>query len=198
MSLDTTLALLRRHHACAEGYRKLCKHLGGARAYGAQTPIDLRTVLVSNGLGDALWCLRAVPAQEEPARDRLARLFACDCAEHALPQYEAAYPGDSRPRDAIAVARRYATGAATGEELGAAAGAAGAAWEAARAAAWEAAGEAAVAARAARAAAWEAAWEAAGAAAWAAVGEAAREAEKQWQTQRFRELLESVMQTKEE
>ena len=96
------------------------------------------------------------------------RLFACDCAEQALPLYERDYPDDKRPRQAIAVARRFANGEATREELAAA-------WDAAKAAAWAAAwaaGDAAKAAAwaagdAAKAAARAAAWDAAMAAAWA-------------------------------
>ena len=49
-----------------------------------------------------------------------ARLFAADCAEHVLHIYEAEYPGDMRPREAISVARLYAKGDATAEELEAA------------------------------------------------------------------------------
>ena len=59
--------------------------------------------------------------------DRTARLFAADCAEHVLPIFEAAYPNDSRPREALAVARRFADGEATREELTAARDAASAA-----------------------------------------------------------------------
>lgn len=71
------------------------------------------------------------------------RLFAADCAEDVLDLFEDAYPDDTRPRDAINVARRYALGQATREELAAARAAAGdAAWaagDAARAAARDAA-----------------------------------------------------------
>jgi hypothetical protein len=42
--------------------------------------------------------------------DRTARLFAADCAERTLPIFERAYPGDDRPRKAIAAARAYARG----------------------------------------------------------------------------------------
>ena len=48
------------------------------------------------------------------------RLFACECAERALPIYEADYPGDLRPRAAIEAARRFAGGIATSQELAAA------------------------------------------------------------------------------
>jgi hypothetical protein len=125
--------------------------------------------------------------------DRTLRPFAADCAERVLPLFEAAMPGDGRPRAAIAAARGYADGtvtraawdaawaaarAAAGEAAGEAAG--DAAWDAAWAAraAGDAAGAAAWAARAAGDAAGAAAWaaRAANAAAWAAAGEAAREA----------------------
>ncbi|MGW1342573.1 putative immunity protein [Kribbella sp. NPDC002412] len=36
--------------------------------------------------------------------------FAVDCAERALPLFEAAAPGDTRPREAIEAARDYANG----------------------------------------------------------------------------------------
>jgi len=59
---------------------------------------------------------------------RIARLFACDCAERVLPIFEKEYPDDKRPREAIEVSRRYANGKATEKELAAA-------WAAARVAA---------------------------------------------------------------
>ena len=132
--------------------------------------------------------------------ERTARLFACDCAERVLPLFERSYPNDSRPREAIETARRFANSQATAEELAAARVAARAvAWAAARAAAWavawDAAGDAArVAARdAARVAAWAVAWAAAravaGDAARVAAGDAAWAAEREWQTQRLMEYL---------
>ena len=85
------------------------------------------------------------------------RLFACDCAEQALPTYEKDYPDDKRPRKAVETARLFAEGKATQEELaaaGAAAAADAAAWAAAWAADWDAAraaaGDAAGAYQAAR------------------------------------------------
>ena len=88
--------------------------------------------------------------------DRTARLFACWCAEQVLPIYEKHYPNDTRPRNSIDVARRYANGEATAKELAAA-----------RAAAWAAVGAAA------RDAAWAAARDAAGATARATARDAA-------------------------
>jgi hypothetical protein len=141
------------------------------------------------------------------------RLFACDCAERVLPIFEKKQPNDKRPRAAIEVARRHATGQATDKELDAAMAAAmAAAWDAAWAArdAWAAAGAAwaARAAGAAAGAAWAAraagaaagaAWDAwAAGAAWAAAGDAwaagaagaAGAAEIEWQTERLFYYLE--------
>ncbi len=168
--LNTTFNLLREHAVYAEGYRKLARALGGVRKYGRDTPIPLLRVLESNGLDDALWCLRAVPPEEEAVRDRIARLFACRCVrETPLADGRKVWDllTDERSRAAVVVAERFATGDATEEGLRAARGAA---WEAARGAAWEAARGAAW--EAARGAAWEAArgaaWEAARGAAWEA------------------------------
>ncbi len=161
----TTFALCRKAGACTERYKYLAEKLGGVRAYGNK-PIPIATVLEINGLDDALWALRAA----EPTADcaRIARLFACDCAERVLPLYETKYPGDGRSRVAIDTAWRYAMGEATADELAAAGDAA---WAAAGAAARDAAGAAA------GAAAWAAAWAAAGA------------AECEWQAQRLAACL---------
>ena len=102
--------------------------------------------------------------------ERTARLFACDCAERALPIFEREVPGDLRPRQTIETARRFANGQATEADRAAARDAA---WDAARDAAMDAARDAAWAAAwaAARAAAWDAAWAAAWDAAWEAQNE---------------------------
>src|SRR5487761_2449926 len=98
---------------------------------------------------------------------RMLRLFACDVAQEVLWVFEKERPNDTRVRDCIEVARRYAMGEATEQERAAAGDAAGDA-------AWDAARDAARAARdAARDAAWAAAWAAAGDAAWDAAGAAA-------------------------
>ena len=71
--------------------------------------------------------------------ERVARLFACDCAERVLPLYEERYPEDKRPRQAIEAARRFANGEATYEELAAAWAAAWASdWASAWASDWDA------------------------------------------------------------
>lgn len=137
MKLITTLAIIRQHDPCTEGWGKLLKHVG--KDYPRDCHIDFATILESNGLDDALWALRAVLPEQEKERDRLARMFACDCAESVLHIYERDYPSDDRPRNAIRVAREFADGRATIDQLAAARDAAwAAAWDAARDAARDA------------------------------------------------------------
>jgi hypothetical protein len=204
--LTTTFALIKEKGTCTSGYRKLARHLGGIKTYGASTPMTRTIILDNNGLFDALWCLKC--CQDQQAAEKLARLLAADFAEHVLHFYEEKYPKDKRPRLAIEATRLFAKGKITAA-VGAAAWAA--AWDAARDAAWGAVGAAAWAAArasagaaaldaawaAARAAALDAAWDAAldavGAAAWdaawGAVGAAALDAENKWQAERFKEVL---------
>ncbi len=178
--MNTTLNKIRSKSPCADGWAKLLKHLGKPQA--DDEPLSLITILDSNGLDDALWCLQAVDGH-----DREIRLYAVWCArqvQHLMT--------DKRSLDALDVAERYANGLATENELDiagdAARGAAGAAaGDAARAAAW-AVGAARVAARAAAwavGAARVAARAAAGDAAWDAEWDAARDA----QEVKFREMF---------
>jgi hypothetical protein len=140
MMVYTTLNKIRSHIPCQSGWVKLLKHLGKTKA--DDEPLALATVLESNGLDDALWCLRACEGIESEAR-----LYAVWCArqvQHLMT--------DPRSLAALDVAERHANGDATDEELAAA-------WAAARDAARDAAWDAAWAA--ARAAARDAAWAAA-------------------------------------
>ena len=124
MILSTTFAELHKSGACVSGYKKLAAYLGGIEKYGKTTPIDLLTILESNGIVDCIWALRAAV---EPDRDKISRLFACDCAESVLPIFESGKPDDPRPRKAIQAARYYAVGLITAQERDAARAAAGAA-----------------------------------------------------------------------
>lgn len=166
----TTLNHIREHNPCADGWRKLLTHLGKNDPYA---PLAYSTILESNGLDDALWCLRA-----EPQHSRIWRMYAVRCArrvQHLMT--------DERSIQALDVAERHARGEATDSELTTA-------WDAAKDAAW-------TARDAAQPAAWGAAWDAArGAAkttAWGAVGDAARaaawDAARAEQTADFRAML---------
>ena len=167
--MNTTLIAIREHNPCTNGWKKLLSHLEKTKADDELLPIT--TIIDSNGVEDALWCLRAVGG-----RDREIRLYAVWCArqvQHLM--------ADQRSINALDVAVRHANGMATDDELAAARAAAwaaardaafAAAWDAAFAAAWAAAlaaeRDAALAAErdAARDAAWAAALAAARAAAW--------------------------------
>ena len=151
----TTLNAIRKASPCEKGWLKLLKHLGKTKA--DDEPLDLLTVLDSNGLDDALW----VMSYAKPD-DRLARHFQAWCAEQVLPIFEAERPNDRRVRDQIAMLRNDD---ATYEDRAAARAAARtAAWGAARTAAW--------------AAAWATVWDAARTAAWASAWAAARNAQE--------------------
>lgn len=71
--MTTTLAAIRDADPCANGWEKLLRHLGKTEA--DNEPLSIITVLDSNGLGDALWCLRAVTGHQ-----REMRLYAVWCA----------------------------------------------------------------------------------------------------------------------
>jgi hypothetical protein len=132
--MKTTLNAIRKHGPCEDGWKKLLRHLGKTQA--DDEPLSIATILDSNGLDDALWCLRAVEGC-----DREIRLYAAWCArqvQHLMT--------DPRSLAALDVAERYAQGLATDEELRDALDAARAAGDAARAAAWASAAAAAWAA----------------------------------------------------
>ena len=84
--------------------------------------------------GDKTVVREARLLRKTPWDERVARLFAADCAERVLHIYEASYPDDNRVRHCIEVARLFANGQATEDELAAAWAAAWAAWDAAQAA----------------------------------------------------------------
>ena len=157
--MKTTLNKIREHSPCVKRWEKLLRYLGKTKADDAPLPIS--TIIDSNGLDDALWCLIAVEEHE-----RELRLYAVWCARQVQHLMK-----DQRSLDALDVAERYANEKATADELDAARDAA---WDAARADARDAAWAAARAA--ARSAAWDAARDAAWAAAGAAAGRAARDA----------------------
>ena len=150
--MKTTLNKIRVHNPCTDGWKKLLKNLG--KTMPDDEPLLITTILDSNGLDDALWCLRAVDGCQKEMR-----LYAVDYArsvQHLM--------ADARSTSAIDVAERYAYGLATDAELAAVMDVA-----------WDVARDAASAAElaAARAAAMEAEWDAARAAARATAMDAA-------------------------
>ena len=108
--MQTTLNKIKLHSPCVDGWIKLLNHLGKTEA--DNEVLELRTILVSNGIEHTLWAFRAVDG-----KDKEIRLFAADCAEMVLPIYEKEYPNDYRPRKAIHAARDYANGLISAGEL---------------------------------------------------------------------------------
>jgi len=103
--ITTTLVEIRNHGPCAPGWEILLKHLGKKKA--DDEPLDLLTILDSNGLDDCLWCARATHGH-----DRLWRLYVVWCVrkvQHLMT--------DPRSLAALDVAERFANGNATADEL---------------------------------------------------------------------------------
>jgi len=149
MTETVTLNQIREQLPCEDGWKKLLAHLGKTKADAE--PFSPAVVLESNGMADALWML------DNCIDPHLCRLFAADCAESVLPNFEREHPDDDRPRKALEVVRNR--NATDGERS--------AANSAANRAAWSAANSAA------NSAAWRAAWSAANSAAWSATRRAA-------------------------
>ena len=175
--ITTTLKAIRAEHPCEDGWKRLLIDLGKTKA--DDEPLPLVSILDSNGIDDASWCLRAVEGF-----DKEKRLFAVWCArqvQHLLT--------DPRSIAALDVAERFAYGEATQEELEAA-------WAAAddAQAADDAAYRAIRAARAAAYAAWQsasAAYSAADAAYSAAdaAADAVVDVARTAQTEKFKEIF---------
>ena len=128
MTLTTTFRRLRSARACTERYKFLRAALKDVKD---TEPINLLTILETNGLDDALWALSATAENCE----MVARLMSADFAEEVLPLWQK-YSQDKRPELAIKAARDFAHGRISVKERDAARAAAGdAAWAAAGAAA---------------------------------------------------------------
>ena len=162
--MKTTLNKIRTHAPCRDGWEKLLRHL--SKTQPDDEPLLIETILDSNGLDDALWCLSAVEG-----RDRDLRLYAAWCArrvQHLM--------SDPRSVAVLDDAERYARGRATGEELGAAR---------------EAAKTAATTAEVAEAASWAAAAAEAAAADWSARAAAGKK-EKAAQAKELRRICREI------
>ena len=113
--LTVTIAQLRAWGACFIDARVagLRDHLGCE--VGEDEPIPLTTWAgvawtdedgvrhSETSVRDLAWAA----AHTGPSGRRLVVAWAADCAERALPAWEARRPSDSRPRDAIALVRRW-------------------------------------------------------------------------------------------
>ena len=112
--MKTTLNQIRKHSPCGikpnndgslSGLLKLMKYLGKDET--DDEPVSITQIIDSNGLDDAIWCLRAVEG-----RDKEIRLFAVFCARKV--QHLMINPKSIR---AINIAEKFANGNASAEEL---------------------------------------------------------------------------------
>jgi hypothetical protein len=62
--ITTTLNKIREHEPCVNGWVKLLIGLGKVSA--DDEPLPLTKVLETNGLSDALWCLKAITGASYP------------------------------------------------------------------------------------------------------------------------------------
>jgi len=151
----TTLKRIRDAGPCQEGWAKLLKSLDKTKA--DDKPLPLTRIISSNGIDDALWCLRTINSYD--AVWRLFAVWSCRQVQHLMT--------DERSLIALDITEQYANGEASLAELKTASAAASAAADAASAVASAAAAYAAADAASAAASA-DAASAAASAAAYAA------------------------------
>ena len=106
--MKTTLQSIKDKQPCSDGWKKLLNHLGKTSA--DEEPLDFSTILESNGIEDAVWCLCTLPY-----KDRC--LFLMEVAYKVLPLFEERLPEDKRPREALEAVQKYYDGSITEEEL---------------------------------------------------------------------------------
>ena len=104
----TTLNQIRAFDPCPEGWAKLLRYLGKAKP--DNEPVAIETILISNGLDDALWCLRTVAGYDKEVR-LLAVSFARE-VQHLMT--------DPRSLAALDTAEAFANGQASEQDLDAA------------------------------------------------------------------------------
>lgn len=117
--ITTTLKALLQHKPCVDGYNKLACHVTNNEYVAScetyvthqhDKPINLLTILESNGLYDALWALRA--CEQTPELIQAARLYTVWCVLQVQQHIK-----DKRSIAALDVAERHAYGLATDVEL---------------------------------------------------------------------------------
>jgi len=109
--MNIKLEDIRDKHPCADGWKRLVKSLDGR----TEGDVSLSHILDSNGIEDAVWCLRVLPYRDQC-------LFRSDVAELTVHLCD-----DPRPQAAIAAIRAWHAGDISDESLADAADAADAA-----------------------------------------------------------------------
>jgi len=92
--MNVKLEEIRDQHPCADGWKRLVKSLDGR----TEGNVSLSHILDSNGIEDAIWCLRVLPYRDQC-------LFRADVAELVVHLSH-----DPRPKKAIAAIRQWHSG----------------------------------------------------------------------------------------
>jgi len=103
--IHTTLNRIRACSPCTEGWTKLLSSLGKTKA--DDEPLSMTDIIDSNGLDDALWCLRAEP--QHSAIWRMLAVHYANKVRHLIT--------DEKTIAVINVALRHAHGMATDGDL---------------------------------------------------------------------------------
>ena len=103
--MQTTLNAIRKCSPCISGWNTLLKSLNKTKA--DDEPLELSYILQSNGLDDAIWCLKAVDG-----KDKEIRLFAVWCARQVQHLMK-----DPRSIAALDIAEKFALGLTSEEAL---------------------------------------------------------------------------------
>lgn len=93
--MKTTLQEIREESPCEPGWKKLITTLGRIKG-----DVTLKQILDSNGIADAVWCLRVFSYKQQC-------LFRAEVAETVLPIFNERYPNDDRPRQAIEAIKKW-------------------------------------------------------------------------------------------
>ena len=104
--LTTTLNRIRAHQPCEDGWKKLLTYMSKTKA--DDEPLPYAVILESNGLDDAIWCMRAAPEYEKEWR-----IFVFTCVRRVEHLHPVCKP-------TLDVVECFIEGKATREELAAA------------------------------------------------------------------------------
>ncbi len=99
--MNIKLEDIKSHKPCVDGWKKLIRSLDGR----TEGDVSLSHILDSNGIEDAVWCLRALPYRDQC-------LFKADVAELAVHLCD-----DPRPQQAIDAIRQWHKGEINDQEL---------------------------------------------------------------------------------
>ena len=98
--MQVTLNQIKKNYPCTPGWNTLLASLN--KTHADDDPLELMDILKSNGLDDALWCLRCLTYKEYC-------LFLADVAESVLPYFDK-HNSSRATRQAIDAIRQYKRG----------------------------------------------------------------------------------------